>query len=377
MDDAERLSLLIGDIYDAALDPGRWPDTLGKIRDYVGGCAAGLYAKDASSKSGNLHYDDGRIEPHYVQLYFERYVKLDPSTTGHFFGEIGEPMATVDLIPYDEFVETRFYREWAQPQRLVDHIATVLDRSTTSVALFGVFRHERDGLADEETRRRMRLVTPHIRRAVLIGRTIDLSQSEAATFADTIDGLAAGTFLVDENARIVHANRAGHTMLAAPGPLRAVGGRLEAVAAKSDQALREIFAASGRGDAAIGVKGIAVPLGANGGEPHVAHILPLTSGARRKAGRSYAATAAVFVQKAAITTPSPPEVIAKTYRLTPTELRVLLAIVEVGGVPEVAEALGTAETTVKTHLGRLYEKTGARRQADLVKLVAGFSSPLS
>jgi DNA-binding CsgD family transcriptional regulator len=65
------------------------------------------------------------------------------------------------------------------------------------------------------------------------------------------------------------------------------------------------------------------------------------------------------------------------YRLTPTELRVLLAIVDVGGVPEVAAALGVAVTTVKTHLGRLFEKTGVARQADLVKLVAGFSTPLA
>ena len=62
--------------------------------------------------------------------------------------------------------------------------------------------------------------------------------------------------------------------------------------------------------------------------------------------------------------------------MTPTELRVLLAIVEVGGVPEVATALGVAETTIKTHLGRLFFKTGAARQADLVKIVAGYASPL-
>ena len=69
--------------------------------------------------------------------------------------------------------------------------------------------------------------------------------------------------------------------------------------------------------------------------------------------------------------------IARAYKLTPTELRVLLAIVDVGGVPEVAIALGVAESTVKTHLGHLFEKTGAARQADLVKIVAGFSTPLS
>ena len=63
--------------------------------------------------------------------------------------------------------------------------------------------------------------------------------------------------------------------------------------------------------------------------------------------------------------------------VTPSELRVLLAIVKVGGAPEVAEALGVAENTVKFHLKHLFEKTGTGRQADLVKLVAGFANPLA
>ncbi|HEY4985377.1 MAG TPA: helix-turn-helix transcriptional regulator [Bradyrhizobium sp.] len=74
--------------------------------------------------------------------------------------------------------------------------------------------------------------------------------------------------------------------------------------------------------------------------------------------------------------PTPPEVIGKSFRLTPTELRVLLAIVEVGGVSNVADALGVADSTVKTHLGRVFEKTGTTRPADLVKLVAAYASPL-
>jgi DNA-binding CsgD family transcriptional regulator len=52
-----------------------------------------------------------------------------------------------------------------------------------------------------------------------------------------------------------------------------------------------------------------------------------------------------------------------------------LAVVQVGGVPEVAESLGTGEATVKTHLYRLSGKTDTERQSDLVKLEAGFSSP--
>jgi hypothetical protein len=242
-------------------------------------------------------------------------------------------------MPYDEFTETRFFKEWARPQGLVDHVTTALDKSATSVAMFGVFRHERDGLVDDEARRRMRLIAPHVRRAVLIGRVIDLKTAEAATFADTLDGLAAGMFLVDAESRIVHANRSGHAMLAAGDILHAAGGRLTAPDAQADQALRNVFTAAGSGDAAVGIKGIAVPLAARNGDRYVAHVLPLTSGARRQAGRSYAAAAALFVHKAALATPAPPEVIAKTYHLTPTELRVLLAVVEVGGAPEVADTI--------------------------------------
>ena len=65
--------------------------------------------------------------------------------------------------------------------------------------------------------------------------------------------------------------------------------------------------------------------------------------------------------------------LAREYDLTPTELRVLLAIVREGGVPRTARALGIAASTVKTHLQRVFGKTGSARQCDLVKLLAGYS----
>jgi len=376
MAEAEQLSSVIGDIYDAALDPALWPDVLAESARFVGGFAAGLLFKDATRKSGNLYYESGGIAPRYKQLYFDTYVRLDPSTTSHVLAEIGEPVATADIMPYDEFLETRFYKEWARPQQLVDFVTAVLEKSATGAALFGVFRQERHGPADEEMRRRMRLIIPHIRRAALIGKVIDLKTAETNSFTDTIDGISAGMFLVDASARIVHANASGHAMLAQGSLLRIAGGKLIPNDASAEQGLSDVCAMAERGDAAVGVKGIAIPLMALDGEPYVAHVLPLTSGARRRAGSTYAATAAVFVHKAALDAPSPQEVVGKHYKLTPTELRVLLAIVEVGGVPEVAETLGIAESTVRTHLLRLFAKTGAKRQADLVKLVASYINPL-
>ena len=199
---------------------------------------------------------------------------------------------------------------------------------------------------------------------------------EAATFADALDGLGAGLFFVDKTGRIIHANASGQAMLRERSVLREGDGRLVPCEVHAATALKELFAIVGSGDGVVGAKPIAVPLSTRDGNHYVAHILPLTSGACRSASAACPPVAALFVHKATLEAPSPGDVIAKFYNLTASELRVLHAIVDVGGVPETARALGVSEATVKTHLHRLFRKTGASRQADLVKLVAGFSSPL-
>ena len=133
---------------------------------------------------------------------------------------------------------------------------------------------------------------------------------------------------------------------------------------------------AGGGDAAVGIKGIAVPMAARDGERYVAHVLPLTSGSGAGPARAMRRWPRCSCTRRRWKLPRRCEAIARLYKLTPSELRVLLAIVQVGGVPEVAESLGIGESTVKTHLHRLFGKTDTSRQAELVKLVAGFSNPL-
>jgi DNA-binding CsgD family transcriptional regulator len=372
MEQTKRLSELIGDIYDAALDPALWRDTLAGIAGFVGGQSAGLFSKDSVSKAANAYFTFG-CDHHYLQLYLEDYWKFDPLASLSVF-DVAQIASTADFMPYDEYCETRIHREWGQPQGYVDSVSVVLDKSVTGVACLSILRSDASGRVDQDTRRRMGLLVPHLRRAVLVGKTIDLGKAEAATLADTLDGLSASLFLVDAIGNIVHANAAANVLLSETDFLRSVGNRLVAADREINGLLQSAFMTAGVGDAAIGVKGISLPLTGRKGESYVAHVLPLTSGARRRAGNTYAATAAIFVYKAALAPTTPPALIARRFKLTPTELRVLLAIVEVGGIPDVAETLGIAGSTVKSHLGRLYEKTGARRHADLVKLVAGFSN---
>jgi DNA-binding CsgD family transcriptional regulator len=248
----------------------------------------------------------------------------------------------------------------------------LLEKSATGLAALNLIRGEQHGRVDDTMRHRVQLLVPHFRRAVLIGKTIELKKAEADTLADALDALAAGLFLVDPTGRLVHANARGHALLAEESILRAAGGRLVANDPGADQALRSAFSAAEGGDGVLGTQAIAVPL-TTSEQRLIAHVLPLTSGARRSAGASYAAVAAVFVRQAEIDSLPAPEVIAKRYELNPSELRVLLTVFESGGVRNIGEALGIPEARANTHLRRLFEKTGTNEQADLVKLMAGFA----
>jgi DNA-binding CsgD family transcriptional regulator/PAS domain-containing protein len=375
MHEAERLSRLIAAVYDAALDRTLWPAVLPEAAEFVGGSACALYSKNTLNLTGICDYDWG-LDQDFKRRYFETYVKFDPVTPAQYLFEVGEVFSTVDLISYDEFLETRFYKEWAKPQGLIEHIGTMLDKTTTSFAAFGVFRRDEEGPADQETYRRMRLIVPHIRRAALIGNVIDLHKSEVASLADAFDGLADGVFLVDASARIVFANTAGQAIIDEGSVLRDRGRTLAAVDPQVDRMLRDVFRAALGGDVEVGTQGVAVPLLAAGDDRWFAHILPLTSGARRRAGDSFSATAAVFLRKVKFEAPSPMKLMAKLYKLTPSEIRVLASLIDVGGVPAVAKQLGLSENTVRTHVQHVFEKTDVRRQVDLVTLVAAHTSPL-
>ena len=219
---------IIGDIYDAILDPSLWEGVLERTAQFVGGVGASLFSKDASSNTGAVAYSYG-IDPHYSQLYFEKYVKLDPTTTGHILArnrgaDRHRRSHSVRGVSRDALLPGMGAA--AGPRRLRElRPRQIADRAPPCSASFAT------RTTVSSTRRRASACGSSartIRRAVLIGRLIDLRRSEAATFADILDGLSAGLFLVDAGGRIVHANAAGRAILADGDFLYASRGRLMA-----------------------------------------------------------------------------------------------------------------------------------------------------
>lgn len=370
---ANRFSSLVGEIYDAAVDPALRSGALEQVSHYVGGCAAIILSRDAARLSIEIHQHFG-IESRFRQLYRDRYVEQDPLLDRHLAFSAEQTIGVTDIMPHADFVATSFYREWVEPQGAIDLATVALESSDTRTTVLQVLRHRSRGTVDDSMRERMRLLAPHIQRSRIMGRQIRARSFTVDDLADVLDGLSTAICLLDADGRVVHANAACRQLFVDANLLAMVGDRIVARNTQADKIFRSLFEITLDGQThSTGRRGIELVTSADG-QHYLIHALPLRR--ERSLPRDVAATV-LLVQRAAMVPSLVPGAIASAFRLTPSELRVLMAIVEVGGVPDIAAKLGIAETTVKTHLGRLFEKTGAGRQADLVKIAAGFTAPFA
>jgi DNA-binding CsgD family transcriptional regulator len=246
-----------------------------------------------------------------------------------------------------------------------------LEKGTTSSSLLNIRTDATYGMADDAARQRLALLVPHLQRAVAIGRLFDQSRATEGALTETLDHVEAAVFLVGPEGAITFSNTPAKAMLRDGRIVREQDNTLRAATPKADHILRDIFASAEKGDASVGIRGVAVPLTDTSQEQWFAHVLPLTSGHRKQTGLAHAAVAAVFIRKTAPDAPPPLESIAKLYELTASEVRVLDAVLKVSGIKAMADMLGVSQATVKTHLHNVFRKTGTGRQSDLVKLVAG------
>lgn len=362
------LSGTLGLVYDAVLDPDGWTPALEAICNYVGGISANVFWARNARDSAVVHSFGENDE--YTQSYSETYRHLNPYLPALSLIEPGRVVSGADLVPTAAFAKTRFFNEWVRPQGFSDVLGASLARETHGSALFSVRRGATQGLVDAGALRRMQLITPHVRRAVLTERLIERHQHQAASLEQLVDGLAVAVLLVDRTGRVMHANPAADRLLTDGSIIKIADRRL----VTSDISKRQGFAtalADTFDDGAGGYGRHPSPIALKGGDDAkwFAHVLPLRPGDALEWGGQ--ACAAVFVQPAWIEARSTLAWIGSSYRLTPGELRVLARLVEPGGsVADLALALDLSAATIRTHLRALFAKTGTTRQVDLVRFVA-------
>ena len=371
---SEVLSSIIGDIYDCVLNPDGWTGVLTRITESVDAAYTTIALANTNDSRGRFAAQSP-WDPERMRVLQEEYGFDDiPGLKAAVIGDIDTPLATLSIISEAELQRTPFYRNWAKPQGLREACMTKFVHTSDRIGLLGcTTRANRDVISTDE-QGFLALLSPHLRRASLIGDLLDQVRITAHFYRQALHSLAVPVVLTEADGTILYANGSAEEMFSAYGPILSRKGVLQTQNPAAGGALLDAIASAANADALLGSRGIGLPISAAGRPPAVAYVLPLSEGTARAAFRP--ACAAVFVSTTTAASPLPEAVLITLFDLTPAEARVLLKIG--GGVATsgTALSLGISENTLKTHLKHIYAKTSTGRQADLVKLVSDIGTPL-
>jgi len=361
---------LIGSIYDCALDPSRWDQTLADTMDVLECHGLGLTLSDLRHDRLLIHKAVG-LEPPPLKHVPEINARLGEALA--FWPSLDEPYV-VSRHQTAAYIETSPHRqEWAKPIGIVDFMVFFLMHTPMHMSCFSGARHERQGIITEREVELGKLLLPHLRRAVTISKVLDVRTIEGARMAEALDALRCAVVLTNEQGTILHANRAGERMLHEGGPIQSAQGVLQATTPSATAELRSALAFAARNEAGIGKTGLAIRLTEPDVPPIFAHVLPLT-GSDFRTRLQPSAVAAVFIG-------APPDAqdgadaLAAGFGLTPAETKVLASLFAGRTLTETAATLSITRPTAKTHLEHIFLKTGVTRQAELMRLWTGLISP--
>jgi DNA-binding CsgD family transcriptional regulator len=372
--DSELLDL-VGEIYDCAIEPARWPNTLERIARRVGGNCA-VIALSPRGKRGFALKAQWNVNPDHEQTLRENFAE-NPSLPSLWYYDVDDTFTAYDFCG-PQYVEGGWHRRVQAPYGYGDTALAFLSKSDRHFGSIAIMRDLHLGGFCSESMAELRALVPHVRRAAMIADLLEARTLARDTLAATLDLMNAGVVLTEADGRIVHANAAAERQIESRNALRRDGAQLTAPDSQSAAELRLAigFAASGT-KLEVPKSGITVVLKATDGHDLAAWVLPLDRGLRRDLSAGVAARAAVFIRELGDTAPIPAELFVRRYAITAAECRVLVLIVQGMTIAETAESLGISVATAKTHLIGLFRKTGTQRQSDLVRVAMSALAPAS
>lgn len=367
----EDVSGLIARIYDAALDSAKWPEVLIELTDAVGGAQVVMGIHDVPH--GSAAVIAPRMSPEDLACYRDYWGRGDILWRRTNRAPVGQILEAECFVPRDEFMRTPLYHEW---HRLLGigaaGVGVNLFVEDGVPALCGIKRPaHRDGFSPEETAL-FAAVAPHLVRAVEVQRRLQKLEVARKAARTIVEAEQSCVVAVDADRRTLEADAAAKRILDAGDGLCIENGRLSAREAAASAKLDRLIGRCGREDKSAPPGGsVSVTRGRDRAPLHL-EVAPVSARKRGADIEWLGLTSPIAI--VAITDPESAPVVQKKrlierFALTPAEAELAAELTRGDGRQAAARRLGISVGTVRSHLTRIFEKTGVRRQAELVRLL--------
>jgi len=352
---------LIAGIYAGVMAPEQWDVTLAAVGCAVGAHTAALVISDGDSRT----IKHAQIPDAAAKSYAAHYDRLDHVLSAVERGPLRAVRTGAELMWPHQRCE--FQTDWARPNGLEDGMFVRLTAgpSVTSLAIATVKRPDRLDSPD-----RIALINRlvlHLQQALRMQTHVEELGSRSIDFLGVSEAVRHGLIITAPGREIVHINSAAERILRSNDGLRIRNGRIEAEAPRVDAQLQRNI------HRALTLNGSDVWGGSllcarpSGRGPYIVHVMPIdqTTFASPHSGRA----GIIIIVDPEHESHSPAALLRHLYGLTRTEATIALLVTRGQGLKPIADELSLSVTTVKTHLQHVFDKTGARRQAELVRLL--------
>jgi len=234
------------------------------------------------------------------------------------------------------------------------------------MAIFGIQCSYENGPFTPENQAIVTALMPHFRRAYGMQQALANVARETTELETAMHALEQPVLIVDSDGTLWFANAAGADLLSRGDVLRRSRRRIQAAHRDDATLLARALAPAPRGSDGDGVLLLRRPGGAT---PCRVRVMPLRSANRAE----WSGRIALLVE-----TPPPPRGLAMpaaAFRLSPAELRLWEELMAGHTLSAIANRSEVSIHTLRVQLAALFRKTGANRQADLVRLGLDLTGP--
>src|SRR5262249_29654981 len=174
---------------------------------------AGLVVHDVPAARRQWMWDFG-LDPSFA-AEDASWVPRNPFLLGGAqFLRTGLVTKSEDMIPEREVLRTEYFNDFLKPRvGVLSHLGAVISWERDLSALLVIARRIGKPPYRSEHVHLVRILMPHLQRAILINRQLVDVQLERAAAAEALDRLPTGVVVLDDHGKVILLNRAAEAIL--------------------------------------------------------------------------------------------------------------------------------------------------------------------
>jgi DNA-binding CsgD family transcriptional regulator len=280
-------------------------------------------------------------------LYFPGYVNIDQ-----------------EMCPRDVLERSEFYNDCLKRFGVAYSMGAVIAREGSRAPTLTSLRGPRKPRFEEAERKVAQEVLRHLRRAWTIQQHLEILIAGETV----LDGLPLGAMFLAGDGSVLYSNRAAEKILNAEDGLFLQAGVLAATDRNANVRLRMLV------ESALSPVRTRGPAGVSAPRPSLRREYQVAAGPLRASLRQFtgmrAPAAVVLIADPEQYEPPSVELVRQIFKLTRKEAEIAVRLSEGKSIEQTAEELSITYETARTHLRRIFSKTGTSRQTELLLLMA-------